>query len=149
MFLDADMVVTGDIAELFKLCGMKSVYVMQEQAKFEWASAMLFNCGACKTLTPQYVDNPENPMFDMSWATAVGEIPAEWNHCVGYAEPKDAKLYHFTQGLPCFFETNGLEEDKVWQEEWQAAKHTVSWKELMGRSIHADHVMKRLIGSYK
>ena len=117
MFLDADMVVTGDIAELFKMCGMKSVYVMQEQAKFEWASAMLFNCGACKTLTPQYVENPENPMFDMSWATAVGEIPAEWNHCVGYAEPKDAKLYHFTQGLPCFFETNGLEEDKVWQDQ--------------------------------
>ena len=149
LFLDADMVVTGDVADLFKLCGMKAVYVMQEQAKFEWSSAMLFNCAACKTLTTQYVDNPDNQLFDLAWAPSVGELPSEWNHCVGYTQPKEAHLYHFTQGLPCFFETRGLEEDEVWEAEWAAAKYTVSWKELMGKSVHADPVMRRLIEAYK
>jgi hypothetical protein len=149
LFLDADMVVTGDIAELFKLCGMKSVYVMQDQARFEWASAMLFNCGACKNLTPTFVENPENKMFDLEWAVSVGELPKEWNHCVGYTDPVESKLYHFTQGIPCFYETRGLEEDDIWEQEWQHAKHSVSWKELMGKSIHAEPVLSRMLERYK
>jgi hypothetical protein len=149
LFLDADMVVTGDIAELFDCAGMSAVSVMQEQPKFEWASAMLFNCGACLALTPEYIDDPKNSLFDLAWAPFVGSLPAKWNHCVGYMEPKEADLYHFTQGLPCFFETRGLPEDAVWDEEKRQAMHSVGWAELMSKSVHAEPVLRRMLGRYK
>jgi len=148
LFLDADMVVTGDIAELFELGGMNSVSVMQEQPKFEWASAMLFNCGACLQLTPEFIDDEQNKLFDLAWAKYVGALPKEWNHCVGYMEPADAHLYHYTQGLPCFHETKGLAEDGVWEDARRKANGTVSWNELMGNSVHREPVLRRMLGRY-
>jgi hypothetical protein len=146
LFLDADMVVKGDIAELFACTDMShDVQVMQEQPQFEWASAMLFNNNRCMKLTPEFIEDESNSMFDMKWAKSVGTFPAEFNHCVGYQEPKEAKLYHYTQGLPCWHETRGLPEDGAWLEEAQMLTKTVSWKELMGNSVHAKPVIKRLI----
>lgn len=143
LFLDADMVVTGDIAELFANDDMSAVCVMQDQPKFEWASAMLFNCGACLRLTPAFIDDEKNQMFDLAWAPYVGKFPAEWNHCVGYQETKPANLYHYTQGLPCWPETRGMPEDEWWDFERKAMNATVGWKELMGRSVHARPVLER------
>jgi len=145
VFMDADMVVTGDIAELFECGGMNAVSVMQDQPQFEWASLMLFNNSACQRLTPEFIDDTDNKLFDLSWAPYVGTLPAEWNHCVGYAEPKEANLYHFTQGLPCWYETQGLAEDGVWLQEHDAMNATVDWKALMGRSVHAEPVLRRLL----
>jgi len=145
VFMDADMVVTGDIAELFEHGGMNAVSVMQEQPQFEWASLMLFNCSACQRLTPEFIDDTENKLFDLSWAPYVGTLPAEWNHCVGLQEPKEAKLYHYTQGLPCWYETQGLAEDGAWLQEHDAMNATVDWKALMGRSVHAEPVLRRLL----
>lgn len=145
LFLDADMVVTGDIAELFKQRDLTcSVQVMQDQPKFEWASAMLFNNGKCKNLTPEFIDDERNNLFDLAWAEKVGTITPEWNHCVGYQEPKEAKLHHYTQGLPCWYETQGNPEDEHWLKEHDAMNGTVSWKELMGTSVHAKPTLKRL-----
>lgn len=145
VFMDADIVVTGDICELFAQAdGVSSVQVMQEQPKFEWASVMLFNNAQCKTLAPEYVDNPANGMFDLDWGD-VGTFAPEWNHCVGYQKPKEAKLYHYTQGLPCWYETRGRPEDEHWIKAHQAMNHTVPWKELMGDSVHAVPTIKRLV----
>jgi hypothetical protein len=143
LFLDADMVVTGDIAELFDHEDMSAVSVMQGQPKFEWASAMLFNCGACLRLTPEFIDDTNNKLMDLEWAPYVGNFPAEWNHCVGYQDFKEAKLYHYTQGLPCWPETRGLPEDAMWDEERKMLNATVTWKELMGKSVHAEPVLRR------
>jgi hypothetical protein len=148
LFLDADMVVTGDISELFNAQPMEAVSVMQQQPKFEWASAMLFNAGCCRKLTPWFIDDAANPLFDLAWAPYVGNLAPEWNHCVGYMEPKEAKLYHYTQGLPCFYETAGMEEDAVWNAENDLMSATVEWKELMGNSTHAKPVLQRLIKRY-
>lgn len=148
MFMDADMVVTSDIAELFDSDEDSAVSVMQEQPKFEWASVMLFNCEACNYLTPEFVDDEKNPLFDLTWAHTIGKLPVEWNHCVGYMEPKEARLYHYTQGLPVWHETRGLPEDKAWAEEYKAANFTVPWKDLMGTSIHAKPVLKRMLAKY-
>jgi hypothetical protein len=145
VFMDADIVVTGDIAELFAQADGSAVQVQQEQAKFEWASVMMFDCAQCKTLTPEFVDNEANRLFDMAWAPSVGKFSPEWNHCVGYAEPKPAKLYHYTQGLPCWYETQGLPEDEYWNNEREAMLATVSWKELMATSVHARPVLQRLM----
>lgn len=145
VFMDADMVVTGDIKDLFDAAdGLKAVSVMQEQPKFEWASVMVFNNGCCKILTPEFVDNQENSLFDLSWAPSVGELPPEWNHCVGYQEFKESNLYHYTQGLPIFPEVKGLVEDGFFEEERRAMLSSVDWKSLMGSSIHAEPVLRRL-----
>jgi hypothetical protein len=138
LFLDADMVVTGDIAELFACAdGKNAVQVNTKQAGFEWPSAMLFNCEHCKTLTPEYVEDRTNILFDFKWGT-VGEFPAEWNHCCGYAEPRlDAKLYHWTRGIPVWKETRGLKEDPVWHDAFKHTMYTCSYRDLMGNSVHA------------
>lgn len=150
VFMDADMVVTGDIAELVDLAPMSAVSVVKDQQRFEWSSMMLFNCGACIRLTPEFIDDEKNQLLDLAWAPSIGDLPKAWNHCVGYEPPDDeAKLLHFTQGLPLWHETAGLRQDAAWHEEHRAATHTVTWKELMGRSIHAKHVLERMFGRYR
>lgn len=144
VFMDADMVVVGDIKELFdSASSLNAVSVVQDQMRFEWPSMMVFSCGCCLQLTPEFVDDEKNKLFDFEWAPSVGDLPAHWNHCVGYAEPKEAAMYHYTQGLPCFPETAGLEEDVYWHQERAALTGTVTWKELMGRSVHAEPVIRR------
>lgn len=132
------MVVTSDIAELFDQANeADSVQVNTGQARFEWASAMLFNCEHCTTLTPEYVQDSRNQLFDFAWAKTIGRFSPDWNHCVGYAQPRlDAKLYHFTKGIPVWRETRGNIEDKVFHEAYLKMIHTVSHQELMGNSVH-------------
>jgi len=150
VFMDADIVVTGDICELFEQSQpLMAVQVMKNQANFEWPSVLLFNCALCKMLTPEFVDDGANQLFDLAWAKdRVGTFSDEWNHCVGYSENKEAKLYHYTQGIPAFWETSGLPEDVHWNIERKALTDTVSWKELMGRSIHAKPVLQRMLKRY-
>jgi hypothetical protein len=145
LFLDADMVVTGDIAQLFETADHASaVLVNKEQDAFEWASAMLFNCDHCKTLTPAFIDNEKNQLFDFKWAEhPVGAFPPEWNRAVGYVDTSDAKLRHYTQGIPCWAETRGL-DDGPWVSAFKDMVRTCSWKELLGNSVHAKHVFERL-----
>lgn len=71
----------------------------------------------------------------------VGELPAAWNHIVGYDEPRtDAKLVHFTQGIPAFPEIRGCEYTEQWMEEQKKANTTEPWAQLMGPSVHAVRV---------
>lgn len=145
IFMDADILVRGDIAELID-CAQPlaySVQVMQEQPRFEWPSVMLFNNISCTTLTPEYIDDTKNNLFDLAWAKSVGPLPKEWNHCVGYAEGVEPKLLHYTQGLPVWPETRGnFPEDQLWLDEHRRANGTVSWRELMGTSVHAPLTQK-------
>jgi Glycosyl transferase family 8 len=146
IFMDADIVVKGDIVELFGQVDLTcSVQVMQEQPQFEWASVMLFNNGKCRKLTPEFIDDAANILFDLAWSDKTGVFGKEWNHCVGYQEPAEAKLYHYTQGLPCWYETQGREEDRAWVEEYRDMTRTSTWRELMGTSVHAKPVIKRML----
>ena len=145
LFVDPDMVVRGDIVELFRAADPQSdVMVNTQQPEFEWASAMLFNCEKCTHLTPAFIENPEHPLFDLKWATSVKPFPAEWNHCVNYTQPTNAKLYHYTEGIPCWPETMGAQEDVYWEKEHKVMNSTVQWRELMGNSVHAERTLKRL-----
>lgn len=156
IFLDADMAVRGDIHELAAAADpMAPVSVVQDQPQFEWPSVMVFQNYLCRTLTPEHIDDQANKLFDFAFAEkagtrSVGNLPREWNVCLGYTDdvPQDAKLYHWTQGIPCWPETRGLEQDDVWHEEFRAATHTVSWMELMGKSVHFDAVMRRHLAKY-
>jgi len=83
LFLDADMVVKGDIAEVFQEFDAE-VAMQIHQAQFEWASAMLFNNARCKILTPEYIDERKHVMFDFLWAHQIAHLPEEWNKLIGY-----------------------------------------------------------------
>lgn len=131
------MVATGDVAEVFDTpLGDCELAVMQAQARFEWASAMLFNCERCKVLTPAFIEDRANALLDLKWANSVGCLKPEWNHCVGYERPRDAKLYHFTKGIPIWRETRGNVEDQVFHDAYKHMLHSVSHAELMGNSVH-------------
>lgn len=145
LFMDADMLCLGDVYELREICQAQiaSVCVSKNKLRFEWPSLMYFNNPACMGLTLEMVE--KGSPQDLAWATAVGDIPAAWNHLVGYDEPRtDAKVVHFTQGIPCFKETAGSEYEKEWQEELRMCNGTVSWVDIMGNSVHAKPVIERL-----
>ena len=138
VFMDADIVVTGDIAELFKNPDPSAVCVMQDQERFEWPSVMLFNNERCTPLTPDFVQDPKNQLFDLSWGT-VGKFPEAFNQIVGYGvTDPGAKLWHFTRGIPVWPETQGTPEDAIWFDAMEQANSTCSYAELMGQSIHAE-----------
>lgn len=140
LFIDIDIILMDDIAKLFELADDRYVVqVSKNRITYEWASVMLFNCEKNRILTPEYCETA-NGLHTISWCNPdeVGDIPNEWNHLVGYDKPrKDAKLVHYTQGVPCFNETI----DSEWSEEWHNTHRYVNfahpWIELMGNSKHA------------
>jgi hypothetical protein len=145
VFMDADIVVTGDIGDLFaQVDGVSAVQVNMQQPKFEWPSVMLFNNALCRKLTPEYVDDPTNKPSALDWGP-VGSFTPEWNHCVNKTPDAEAKLYHYTEGLPVWDEVRNGPLDAHWFIERDAMNHTVSWRELMGGSVHAEPVIKRYI----
>ena len=77
-----------------------------------------------------------NPLA-FPWAHTVGELPKDWNHLVGYDAPNpDAKLVHFTQGLPIWPETQHCEYADEWHAAMKDSQSSVSFDALMGRSVH-------------
>lgn len=143
MFMDPDMIVTGDVVELFKAADpIKAVSVVQEQARFEWPSMMVFSNSCCKKLTPEFVEDTSNALFDFEWAPSVGELPKEWNKCCFYDQSDDeANLYHFTVGLPVWEETQGLcKEEELWVGMHREANSTVGYNDLMANSVHDKHI---------
>lgn len=146
VFLDADMLCLGDINQLppalLEPRG-DAVYVVKNERRFEWPSMMVFNNHMCEALTPESVENPANNLYDLAWAQSIGERPAEWNHLVGYDQPNpNAKLIHFTMGIPCWPETKGCEFSEHWHKELKSANSTVSFESLMGKSVHVQHLAK-------
>jgi hypothetical protein len=147
VFMDIDMLARADIAELLALADDRyAVMVVKNNLKFEWTSLMLLNCERCRVLTPEYIEGADR-LHAIGWLPAeeIGDLPAEWNHLVGYDEPDpNAKLAHFTQGVPAYPETL----DSEFGEEWRAAAgeafSSISWRKLMGNSVHAGPVYERL-----
>lgn len=148
VFMDADMMCLADINELFEIAKHSddSVHVVKSHMRFEWPSLMVFNNAKCKKLTLEHIET-DSPA-KLEWADGVGELPSEFNHLVGYDEPKGAKVVHFTQGIPCWPETNTCEYAEEWEAEKRAALNTCTWKELMGKSVHAEPVLKRMFADY-
>lgn len=140
LFLDLDMILNADIAELFALADDKyAIMVSKNKKRFEWTSAMLMNCAKCPALTPEFVQTADG-LHMLNWLDEklIGDLPAEWNHLVGYDTPRaDVKLIHYTQGIPAFPETSTSEHAEKWHKEHKAMNSATSWKDLMGNSVHA------------
>jgi lipopolysaccharide biosynthesis glycosyltransferase len=145
LFLDSDMLCLGDIAELFALEFDDPVAVVKNKERFEWPSLMMFNNELCTNLTKGFVEDETTKPYALEWARSIGELPSEWNHCVGYDEPRDdAKLVHYTTGTPGFKERRASEYAWEWQEELKSMTSQVSWLEIHGKSVHRDKVLKEL-----
>lgn len=141
VFLDSDILVRADICWLkdWAFEEQESVHVVtNEHLKFERPSVMAFRNDECTLLTPRYIDDARNKLFDFAWAEAgVGDLPKEWNHLVGYDPPNpDAKIVHFTRGIPVWPETGNCEFAKEWVETYKRMNSTCTFQELMGQSVH-------------
>ncbi len=147
VFMDCDMLVLDDIANLLKLRDdryavmvVKHDHVPKETVKFlgepqskyekkNWSSVMLFNNDKCRALTPEYVNKASGlELHQFKWLAAddqIGSLPERWNHLVGYNPPrKDASLVHYTLGGPYFDEYRDCEYSKEWFAERDAMLHT-------------------------
>jgi len=128
IFIDGDMILRGDIAELWNLKDYtKDVMVVKHDYKTRrsekylgnanedyprknWSSVILWNCNAIRNraLTPEFVQQSTGAFLHrFSWIDddRIGELPAEWNWLdVEYEWNPLAKLVHYTLGTPCFHE---------------------------------------------
>lgn len=140
LFLDADILLNHDISELFDLANDEyAVMVSKNEKRFEWASVVLFNCAKCKELTPEFIEKAEKlHTFEWLHEDFVGSLPPEWNHLVGYDKPNiNAKLIHYTQGVPGFDELEVCEHASLWHKARHGVNHIAAWTEVMGNSVHA------------
>jgi lipopolysaccharide biosynthesis glycosyltransferase len=128
IFIDGDMIVRGDIAELWDLQNsymdvqvVKHDYKTRMTEKYlgsknenyprkNWSSVMLWNCNSFpnRKLTPAFIEKSTGAeLHRFTWLedARIGELPAEWNWLdVEYEYNPSAKLVHFTLGTPCFHE---------------------------------------------
>lgn len=125
LFMDCDMLMKADIAELWRLRDDKYAvqvckhdYTPKEETKFlgqvqtkyekkNWSSFMLMNCRRCTQLTPNYVNSASGlELHQFKWLETenlIGNLPLEWNWLVGeYTYKEDVKNIHYTKGGPYF-----------------------------------------------
>jgi hypothetical protein len=137
LFMDCDMLMFEDIAELWRLRDdrfavqvCKHDYIPKDEKKFlgqvqtkyekkNWSSFMLLNCKKCTTLTPDYVNKASGlELHQYKWLESedlIGDIPLEWNWLVGeYEHKEDVKNIHFTEGGPWFDDYKNCDYSKDW-----------------------------------
>lgn len=141
LFMDADMMIRGDIAEVLDLAGeaegrpavmcVKHNHQPSEGRKMDgviqaaynkknWSSFMLMKPNRCHDLSLYALNNyGGGTLHGMVWAErgAIGELPPEWNHLAGYDAPGgEPKNVHFTLGTP---DMDGPHSPKTeWDAEW-------------------------------
>lgn len=141
IFIDGDMIVRGDIAELWNLrnpmCDVQVVkhdYKTRMPVKYlgaknedyprkNWSSVILWNCASFpnRKLTPDFVQHATGSFLHrFSWLddARIGELPPEWNWLPDeYGPNADAKLLHYTLGTPCFQEFADTPQGNEWHRE--------------------------------
>jgi lipopolysaccharide biosynthesis glycosyltransferase len=148
IFIDGDMIVKGDIAELWAMrkhtCDVQVVkheYETRMPVKYlgaknenyprkNWSSVILWNCGSFpnRRLTPEFIEKSSGAeLHRFTWISddRLGELPVEWNWLdVEYDVNPNAKLIHYTLGTPCFaeFATGGMADE--WHRERMLTNHS-------------------------
>ncbi len=142
IFIDGDMVVTADIAELWDLrshhVDAQVVHQPDYQTKASvkylgapnanyprknWSSVILWNCGSFpnRILSPDFVSQAEGSYlhrFEWCRPERLGELPRDWNWIPDEFGPNEsAKLLHWTLGTPCFDEYSNTEMAEHWHNE--------------------------------
>lgn len=142
IFIDGDMIVRGDIAELWNLrqpdCAVKVVkhnYKTSRSTKYlgarnedypckNWSSVIIWNCEHEKNrvLTPKFIQEATGAQLHrFTWLTEeydIGGLPIEWNWLPDeFGVNKDAKLLHYTLGTPCFHDFANSPQSDEWHRE--------------------------------
>ena len=147
IFIDGDMIVRGDIAELWDLkqytkdamvvkhdykTRMKEKYLgspNEDYPRKNWSSVILWNCNAIRNrqLDPEFVQKSTGAFLHrFSWIddSRLGELPPEWNWLPDeYGPNPDAKLLHYTLGTPCFDEFKHTPMNEHWHAERTLTEH--------------------------
>ena len=144
LFMDCDMLMQADIAELWRLRDDKYAvqvckhdYIPKSQTKFlgqtqtvypkkNWSSFMMMNCKKCTTLTPDYVNKASGlELHQYKWLESedlIGDLPLEWNWLADEYEYKTGvKNIHYTEGGPWFSDYNRCDYSQEW---WEYAAET-------------------------
>lgn len=137
LFMDCDMLMRADIAELWALRDenaavmcvkhdyqpkVETKFLGQVQTKYEkknWSSVMLFNNARCRALTPDFVNTATGlELHQFKWLESdseIGELPASWNWLVNeYEHDPKAQNVHFTDGGPYFDEYRNDDYAEEW-----------------------------------
>jgi lipopolysaccharide biosynthesis glycosyltransferase len=141
IFIDGDMIVRGDIVELWNLREAdKDVMVVKHDYKTRmtekylgaknedyprknWSSVILWNCAnhPIQRLTPAFIEKSTGAeLHRFSWINndRIGELPTEWNWLPDeYGPNPNAKLLHYTLGTPCFHEFATANMSDEWHRE--------------------------------
>jgi len=146
VFMDCDMLMTGDIAELvalqddrFAVMCVQHDYVANDEVKFlgavqtkyekkNWSSVMLFNNAKCAALTPSVVKRESGLyLHQFKWLAGdheIGSLPTTWNYLVGeMSMPELPKLIHYTLGGPYFASYRECEHADLWFAEHALMTH--------------------------
>jgi hypothetical protein len=138
----ADMVCMDDLAELISLANPldgKAVYVVkhdyktnsarkyigtqmeadnQDYPRKNWASLMLINCSHFGWPGPKEIAQMKMSdllQFKFLEDGLIGELPIEWNWIVDeYGSNDEAKLIHWTKGIPAFKEYSDAPMAEKW-----------------------------------
>lgn len=147
IWLDGDMVVEGDIAELWDMKDpskavqvVKHNYMTRFPKKYmgnknenyprkNWSSVMIWHCEnlAHKILTPDFVSKAAGSFLHrFNWLDndQIGELPNEWNWLSSeYNSRSDARLYHYTIGIPAFREYENCDNASNWWKYCHSMNH--------------------------
>jgi lipopolysaccharide biosynthesis glycosyltransferase len=147
IFIDGDMVVRGDIIELYEslktahdVAVVKHDYKTRMPVKYmgapnedyprkNWSSVIVWDCQSYlnRKLTLDFVQRqPGSFLHRFSWIDddRIQALPPEWNWLPDeLGENNEAKLLHYTLGTPCFHEFADTTQAAEWHSEHCLAQH--------------------------
>lgn len=141
IFMDCDMAVRCDVHDLLlyplahpdkAVFVVKHDYTPKAESKMgglqqtayprkNWSSLMVFNNARCSVLTPQYVNEATGlDLHRFLWLPdeQIGDLPNTYNWLVSeYPQRSDAKILHFTLGVPTVHPEAPLDHFQDWLDE--------------------------------
>ena len=141
IFIDGDMVVCGDVIELYEslqtahdVAVVKHDYKTRMPVKYmgapnedyprkNWSSVIVWDCQSYpnRRLTPDFVQKqPGSFLHRFAWIDddRIQALPTEWNWLPDeLGENTQAKLLHYTLGTPCFREFADTTQAAEWHKE--------------------------------
>jgi lipopolysaccharide biosynthesis glycosyltransferase len=154
IFIDGDMVVRGDIIELYEslqasydVAVVKHDYKTRMPVKYmgapnedyprkNWSSVIVWNCQSYpnRRLTPDFVQKqPGSFLHRFSWIDddRIQALPPEWNWLPDeLGENTKAKLLHYTLGTPCFHEFANAMQAEEWHKEHSLTRYCQQRRDL-------------------